>query len=81
MTNCTGGPPVEPGSEGSANEIAWAPAMPATFGCRLCRICFCVRLRSSHGLNRMPAMAWCTLLPMPLMMKTCSFSGTVSNTL
>ena len=26
-------------------------------------------------------MAWCTLLPKPLMMKTCSFSGTVSNTL
>ena len=26
-------------------------------------------------------MAWCTSLPMPLMMKTCSFSGTVSNTL
>ena len=26
-------------------------------------------------------MAWCTLLPKPLMMKTCSFSGTVWNTL
>ena len=37
---------------------------------------FWLRSRSPHGLSRMPAKPWCTS-PMPLMVKTCSFSGTV----
>ena len=35
MTNCTGGPPTEPGSGGGEKESASAGAMPAIFGCRL----------------------------------------------
>jgi len=76
MTNWTGGPPVDPGNAGGENEIACAVARLEMRGDKSCSTCFWLRSRSPHGFSKMPEKPWCTL-PMPLMVNTCSFSGTL----